>query len=194
MLFYFLRQIFEKRSPINSNVLLLFRSKESLGPKTQFVVTLDSLGFPAKKQIPQKETTRVTKQEAKMDERKRIPITTRIGYRRTAEAENESELRKAVENSSKSSSLKRKRTPIKFDINDRNAEADSEPVKKRRSRSADRKSNDNEHRKSTERDDSRRHDNRSKSRERDSNEFTSKIRMLKTSSQNKYDNLPPRKL
>lgn len=128
-----------------------------------------------------------------MDERKRPPITSRIGYRKLAETENESELRKAVENSSKSTSLKRKRTPIKFDISDRNIETVSEPVKKRRSRSAERKNNENEHRKSPDRDDNRRRDNRSKSRERESNEFTSKIRTLKTSSQNKYDNLPPRK-
>ncbi|XP_055301894.1 zinc finger CCCH domain-containing protein 14 [Sitodiplosis mosellana] len=166
-------------------------SKDSLGPKTQFVVTLDSLGFPAKKQLPQKDTPRVIKPDAKMDERKRTPITSRIGNRRSAETENENELRKAVEDSSKSSSLKRKRTPIKFDISDRNSEATSEPPKKRRSRSAERRSNENEHRKSPDRDDNRRRDNHSKSRERDSNEFTSKIRTLKTSSQNKYDNLPP---
>lgn len=153
------------------------------------------MGFPAKKQVTtQKETPRAIKPDAKMDERKRTPITNRIGYRRSAETENENELRKAVENSSKSSSLKRKRTPIKFDISDRNTETASEPPKKRRSRSAERKSSENEHRKSPDRDDSRRRDNRSKSRERDSNEFTSKIRTLKTNSQNKYDNLPPRKL
>lgn len=173
---------------------IFFRSKDSSGPKTQFVVTLDSFGFPAKKQLPQKETPGATKPDAKMDERKRAPITSRIGYRRSAETENENELRKAVENSSKSSPLKRKRTPIKFDINDRNADTEPEPAKKRRSRSSDRKNNENEHRKSPEKDDHRRRDNRSKSRERDSNEFTAKTRMLKTSSQNKYDNLPPRKL
>lgn len=171
----------------------VIRSKDSPGPKTQFVVTLDSLGFPAKKQVTQKEVSRVTKPDAKMDERKRPPITSRIGYRKSAETENESELRKAVENSSKSTSLKRKRTPIKFDISDRNIETVPEPVKKRRSRSTERKINENEHRKSPDRDDNRRRDNRSKSRERENNEFTSKIRTLKTSSQNKYDNLPPRK-
>lgn len=172
-------------------------SKDSNGPKTQFVVTLDSLGFPAKKKIQQNDGVSMNA-ESKMDERKRTPISSRIG-RRSAETENEMELRKAVENSSNMSSkaVKRKRTPIKFDINDRETEVDSESAKKRRSRSIERKSSDREHRKSTDRDDNRRRDNRSKSheheRDRDNNEFTSKIRMLKTNSQNKYDNLPPRK-
>lgn len=129
-----------------------------------------------------------------MDERKRTPITNRIG-KRSAEAENEAELRKAVENSTNTSStaLKRKRTPIKFDINNRETRDDSEPARKRRSKSIERRSSEKEHIKIVERDDNRRSDNRSKSRERDSNEFTSKIRTLRTNSQNKYDNLPPRK-
>lgn len=181
--------------PIHS---IFFRSKESHSPKTQFVVTLDTLGFPQKKQLLSKENVREVKrgkiENLKMDERKKLPISSRIG-RRSAETENESELRKAVEDSHRKSSggLKRKRTPIKFDIKDRGTEsAGSEPVKKRRSRSGDRKSADRDHRKSAEKDESRRRDDRSNERDRDANESSSKIR-TKTISQNKYDNLPPRK-
>lgn len=174
-----------------------FRSKEIIESKTQFVVTLDSLGFPQKKQLSPKPIVREIRDSKREnrdvkihDERKRVPITNRIG-RRPAEVENELELRKSVENSRPP--LKRKRTPIKFDIKDREPETEAEPVKKRHSGSHDRKSTDKEYRRSADKDDSsRRRDDRSNERERDANESTSKIR-TKTSSQNKYDNLPPRK-
>lgn len=177
--------------------LVYFRSKEITESKTQFVVTLDSLGFPQKKKLSPKPNARDLKRDkrdVKMhDQRKRVPITNRIG-RRSADAENKHESRQTAENSDNRSTLKRKRTPIRFDINDRDTEADSEPVKKRRSDSGDRKSADKEYRKSAEKDDSRRRDDRSneREREREANDSTSKIR-TKTSSQNKYDNLPPRK-
>lgn len=127
----------------------------------------------------------------KADERKRTPISNRIG-RRSDDLENELELRRAVENSSNKSpsTLKRKRTLIKFDMNEPAAK-EIEPEKKRRSRSSDRKIVDKEHRRSLDRDNDRKRDSRSN--ERDTVEFNSKIRTLKSSSQNKYDNLPPRK-
>lgn len=187
------------------------RSKDSQGPKTQFVVTLDSLGFPTKKQAPIKEMVRETSRkivELSMDEPKRTPISTRIG-KRSAEIENENELLKMVENSRISkvtAATKRKRTPIRFNTNDRSANDrdEIEPAKKRRSRSSERKSierksTDREHRKSTEKDDNRRRDKRSterdreRERDRDSNEHAAKVRTVKTTSQSKYDNLPPRK-
>lgn len=156
---------------------------------------MDSLGFPQKKQLQAKENIRDVKRgkaDLKMDDRKKTPITNRIG-RRSVETENESELRKAVEDSHKKSNLlKRKRTPIKYDINERETEVNSEPAKKRRSRSSDRKIVDHEHRKSAEIAESRRRDDHNDEHERDANESSSKIR-TKTSSQNKYDNLPPRK-
>ena len=181
---------------LNVNVYIIliefFRSKDLPGPKTQFVVTLDSLGFPQKKQLsPSPNVKRGKKPDIKMDEQKRGSISNRIG-RRSEEMENESDLRKAVENSSNRTSLKRKRTPIKFDIKERESELDSESSKKRRSQSNDRKDTDNEHRRSVEKDENCRRDDRSNERERDSNEFSSKIR-TKIGSQNKYDNLPPRK-
>lgn len=178
-----------------SNISLYHRSKDSDGPKTQFVVTLDSLGFPTKKPATQNDDTfelrRTNKSTFKAAERKRTPISNRIG-KRSSETENESELRRAVENSSNKSptSLKRKRTPIKFDMNDPDAK-DIEPEKKRRSKSIDRKSVDNERKKSLEKTEERKRDSRSN--ERDTGEFNSKIRTLKTNNQNKYDNLPPRK-
>lgn len=172
----------------------MFRSKNNDGPKTQFVVTLDSLGFPTKKPTPQKDDTndlRRNKPSLKADERKRTPISNRIG-KRSAELENELELRRAVENSSNKSpsTLKRKRTLIKFDMNEPDAK-NLEPEKKRRSRSSERKSADKEHSRSSDRDNDRKRDSRSN--ERETGEFNSKIRTLKASSQNKYDNLPPRK-
>lgn len=153
------------------------------------------MDFPTKKAASQKTESgelRRIKPTFKTDERKRTPISNRIG-RRSDETENESELRRAVENSSNKSpsSLKRKRTPIKFDINGPDAKDVSEPEKKRRSRSNDRKSADKEHRRSTERNEDHKRDSRSN--ERETGDFNSKIRTLKTSSQNKYDNLPPRK-
>lgn len=175
------------------------RSKDNDGPRTQFVVTLDSLGFPTKKPTLLKDhsisESRRSDTPLKGDERKKIPITNRIG-RRPVDNENELELRRAAENSqNKSSALKRKRTPIKFEADTK----DSEPEKKRRSKSSDRKSVDREYRKSADRDyrkSADRDENRrrnSRSTERESGEFSSKIRTLKTSNQNKYDNLPPRK-
>lgn len=166
------------------------RSKDADGPKTQFVVTLDSLDFPSKKPTSQKNESgelRRIKTTFKTEERKRTPISSRIG-KRSDETENESELRRAVENSS---SLKRKRTPIKFDINGPDAKDVPEPEKKRRPRSTDRKSADKEHRRSA--DKSEEHKRDSRSNERETGDFNSKIRTLKTNSQNKYDNLPPRK-
>lgn len=179
------------------------RSNDDDGPKTQFVVTLDSLGFPTKKPAkpikatkpaPQKNDTndsRRNKPSLKADERKRAPISNRIG-KRSADTENELELRRAVEISSNRSpsALKRKRTPIKFDFNDPDAKH-FEPEKKRRSKSSDRKSADKDHRRSSDRDNDRKRDSRSN--EHETGEFNSKIRTLRTSNQNKYDNLPPRK-
>lgn len=185
--------LFAINSIFNLTHFFVFRSKESENSKTQFVVTLDSLGFPTKRPTSQKDDTsesRRVKPVLKTDERKKAPISSRIGKRKV-EIDNEIELRKAVENSSKSPTmLKRKRTPIKFDVSEQEAK-DLEPAKKRRSRSSERRSADKEHRRSSERDTKR--DSRSNDRERDSGEFTSKIRTLKTGSQNKYDNLPPRK-
>lgn len=158
---------------------------------------MDSLGFPQKKQLSPKPNARDSKREKRdvkiHDERKRVPIANRIG-KRSADVENELESRKPIGSNNNRTTLKRKRTPIKFDIKEREPEADTEPVKKRRSGSRDRKSMDKEYRKSAEEDDSQRRDDRSneRERERDANESTSKIR-TKTSSQNKYDNLPPRK-
>lgn len=178
------------------------RSKDSDGPKTQFVVTLDSLGFPTKKQAQINEITRDASRknaDLNMDEPKRTPISTRIG-KRLAETEKEHDLPRKVQSTSGNSinsskvAVKRKRTPIRFNFNGRDGDDDNnEPVKKRRSRSGDRKSADKDHRKSAEQDDSRRRDNRSTERERDSNEHISKVRTIKTTSQSKYDNLPPRK-
>lgn len=178
--------------------LLYFRLKDTDGPKTQFVVTLDSLGFPTKKPTVQKGSTvselkRTKPTSYKADERKKTPIHNRIG-RRPQDNENGPERRLAEDNRNKSPpTLKRKRTPIKFDINDEAVESkDPEPEKKRRSKSSDRnnerdrKSTD---RKSTDRDENRKRDSRSN--ERESGESNSKMRTLKTNSQNKYDNLPP---
>lgn len=176
--------------------MLYSRLKDTDGPKTQFVVTLDSLGFPTKKPTAQKESISELKRNKptfKADERKKTPIISRIG-KRQQNNQNESE-RKSVEDTSRNESpptLKRKRTPIKFDINDAAEPKDLEPEKKRRSKSSDRKSVDKEReRKSTDRDDNRKRDSRCD--ERDAGESNSKIRTLKSSSQNKYDNLPPRK-
>lgn len=159
-------------------------------------MTLDSLGFPTKKPTAQKESISESKRNKptfKADERKKAPIISRIG-KRPQNNQNESE-RKSVEDHSRNKSpptLKRKRTPIRFDINDATESKELEPEKKRRSKSSDRKSVDKEReRKSTDRDDNRKRDSRSD--ERDAGESNSKIRTLKSSSQNKYDNLPPRK-
>lgn len=157
------------------------------------------MGFPTKKQAQINEITRDASRknaDLNMDEPKRTPISTRIG-KRLAETVKEHDLPRKVQstggnsiNSSKVA-VKRKRTPIRFNFNGRDGDVDNdEPVKKRRSRSGDRKSADKDHRKSDEQDDSR---NRSTEHERDSNEHASKVRTIKTTSQSKYDNLPPRK-
>lgn len=176
--------------------LLHSRLKDSDGPKTQFVVTLDSLGFPTKKPAAQKDSGVELKRNKplfKADERKKTPIINRIGKRPQPSNENGQE-RRSTEDKRKASppTLKRKRTPIRFDMNDEAESKDREPEKKRRSKSSDRKSVENERdrdRKSNERDDKRKRNSRSN--ERESGESTSKMRTLKTSSQNKYDNLPP---
>lgn len=177
--------------------LLYFRLKDTDGPKTQFVVTLDSLGFPTKKPTAQKGSISEMKRNKplfKADERKKTPIINRIGKRPQHDNENVPERRSNENIRNKSPpTLKRKRTPIKFDINDGPDSKDQEPEKKRRSKSSDRKSVDNDRdRRSTDRDDKRKRDSRSN--EREFGESNSKIRTLKTSSQNKYDNLPPCKL
>lgn len=157
-------------------------------------MTLDSLGFPTKKPAAQKDSAVEKKRNKplfKADERKKTPIINRIGKRPQQSRENGQE-RRSTEDGRKTSppSLKRKRTPIRFDINDAAESKDPEPEKKRRSKSSDRKSVENERdRKSTDRDDKRKRDSRSN--ERESGESNSKIRTLKSSSQNKYDNLPP---
>lgn len=125
------------------------------------------------------------------DERKKTPIINRIG-KRNADSDNKEPERRSTEDNRKKSppSLKRKRTPIRFDINDGSETKYSEPEKKRRSKSSERRSGDHERdRRSKDRDDGRKRDSRSK--EHDSGESGSKIRTLKSSSQNKYDNLPP---
>lgn len=167
------------------------RLKDTDGPKTQFVVTLDSLGFPTKKPTAQKQSVSELKRSKptfKADERKKTPIINRIGKRQLDNV-NESDRKPVEDNRNKSPpTLKRKRTPIKFDINDASESKDAEPEKKRRSKSTDRKSVDKDReRRST--DDSRKRESRSG--ERESGENNSKIRTLKSSSQNKYDNLPP---
>lgn len=112
-----------------------------------------------------------------------------------SEADEEDELRKEVEKSSGKSraSLKRKRTPIKFDIDDNANENSLEPSAKRRSKSSERRSieDDRSRRRSPNRDNNHSRDDRTRSRERDGNEPSSKIRTSKGSSQKKYDNLPP---
>lgn len=160
---------------------------------------MDSLDFPTKKQpqiVEDKRDANRKNSELNIDEPKRTPISTRIG-RRSAEAVKRHEALKMVQNISLSSgkvAVKRKRTPIRFNFNGRDADNnEEEPEKKRRSRSSDRKSIDKDHRKSADNDDSRRRDNRSTEHERDSNEHNSKVRTIKTTSQSKYDNLPPRK-
>lgn len=179
--------------------------KDADGPKTQFVVTLDSLGFPTKKSAVQKSVAGEVKRTtpaSNTDERKKVPITSRIG-KRPQDNETVPERRSTEDNRNKSpSTLKRKRTPIRFDINDEAKESkDSVPEKKRRSKSSERRSGDSERdRRSKDRDVNRKRDSRSNDMciplviDRESGENSSKIRTLKTSSQNKYDNLPPRKL
>lgn len=160
---------------------------------------MDSLGFPTKKPTIRKNAATELKRNQPTfiaDERKKTPIINRIG-KRPQHNENGPERRSTEDSRSKSpSTLKRKRTPIKFDIHDEAKSKDPVPEKKRRSKSSERKSGDTEEarrdRRSKDRDANRKRDSRSN--ERESGESSSKIRTLKTSSQNKYDNLPPRKL
>lgn len=172
-----------------------FKSNDS-ETKTQFVVTLDSLEYRTKKRAASQRKKMVVDLKRVRIESK--PIQKKIETRgRTLrpqknDSESESELRKAVENSNNQSlALKRKRTPIRFDI-DQNTKADV-PLspKKRRSHSNDRKSLEriSIHRKSEERE--KEMDEKARSRSREGDESGSRIRTLKTSSQNKYDNLPP---
>lgn len=158
------------------------RLDESPETKTQFVVTLDSLEFRTKKRTLQRNENE-TEIKRTRTETKSIQVKTE---KRATETDSEGELRKAVENSNnKRTSLKRKRTPIRFDIDDNAKTENSEPATKRRSRSNDRKSTEksSSYRRSEEKEGSRGRDDR--------DESSSKIRTLKT--QNKYDNLPPRK-
>lgn len=159
------------------------------------MVTLDSLDFPSQKQSQGSKGREHIKAESSTGDRKKIPISSRIG-KRAVETENEHELRKAAEVSYKKSpaSLKRKRTPICFDTKNPDSDANcSEPLKKRRS-SVERKSSEREYRKVAKEDPLKRdnhvHEHDSE-RGQDANEGNSKIRTLKTNNQNKYDNLPP---
>lgn len=167
--------------------------------KTQFVVTLDSIEYPTQKRA-------APQQRKKMDvdlKRVRIeskPIQKKIETRgRTLrpqknDSESESELRKAVENSNNQSlALKRKRTPIRFDIYDNTKTDGPESPKKRRSHSNDRKSLESisTHRKSEEKEKEKEMDIKDRSRSRERDDSGSRIRTVKTSSHKKYDNLPP---
>lgn len=160
--------------------------------KTQFVVTLDSLEYRTKKRAgPQRKKVEVDLKRVRIESKpiqKKIETRGRTLRPQKNDSESESELRKAVEISNNQSlSLKRKRTPIRFDIDENTKANEPKSPKKRRSHSNDRKSLEriSTHSKSEEKDDKA----RSESRDRD--ESGSRIRTVKTSSQNKYDNLPP---
>lgn len=194
--------------------MLIFRSNDSQGTKTQFVVTLDSLEYPGKKRLLQNErgsktppSTVGVKRVRVNTERVQSSVANKVVVK--TELDEENELRKAVEKStettksrnvrktaaatsspnekSPTNEFKRKRTPIKFDIDDDKREDRDEPSAKRRSKSSERKNNDDDknRRRSSEK------DGRDRSRDRDELSTSSKIRTSKSSSQKKYDNLPP---
>lgn len=170
--------------------------------KTQFVVTLDSLDYHNKNRSPKyqrKELLSQSKRAAKLDTGGKVKIeqvlrnsSSKQSNKPKANVKNDNEIEKSIENSNKIAT-KRKRTPIRFDVDDTN-KADTEaesPVKKRRSKSVDRKSIENESisNHDMEKDENNRNRDDGNS-EHEANESSSKIR-TRTSSQSKYDNLPP---
>lgn len=170
--------------------------------KTQFVVTLDSLDYPNKNRSPKyqrKEILSQSKRAAKLDTGGKLKIeqdsrnsSNKQSNKPKTNVKNDNEIEKSIENNSNKIATKRKRTPIRFDVDDTNKATEAEsPAKKRRSKSVDRKSIENVSisNQDMEKDENNRNRDDGNS-EHEASESSSKIR-TRNSSQSKYDNLPP---
>lgn len=201
--FFFLHWLILKTQ---ENYKYFFSSPDNVTTKnrTQFVVTLDSKEYRGKKRqlmiqnnqiqdtLPEK--PKRTKLDKNRDgDRIQSPVSMEINQKVNKliiknDTEDEEELRKEVENSTSLSS-RRKRTPIKFEV-------DSGQQKKR-SRSRERKSRgDNVSAgkypdKDSDNDEMDRRRRDSRSRDRQSAD-AHKIKTSKNNNNKKYDNLPPR--